>query len=203
MEPFPDAEAQHSPNGDSQKESINSEWKLTKHEFMIMITLSIASLMVSIDATIIITSLSVTSSWIGHLKLHWLISIPDDGSGLRCEHDRRLLDWYLLSSQLCSNHAFHCIYQRHLWSAFLSVFLGIVLHRRLHCLCYRTSYWRPAHRSIHSRCWRRWCHYSHSCHFLWYCPFEISSPTSWNYVSAKKNLSELLSCRWIFWPKCL
>ena len=35
------------------------QWKPTGHELMVMLTLSVVSLMVSLDATIIITSLSV------------------------------------------------------------------------------------------------------------------------------------------------
>jgi len=41
-------------------ESTEPVWKPTTHEFLIMISLAIISIMISLDATIIVTSLSVS-----------------------------------------------------------------------------------------------------------------------------------------------
>jgi hypothetical protein len=43
----------------TSSESDAAVWKPTRHELLIMISLSLLSLMISLDATVIITSLSV------------------------------------------------------------------------------------------------------------------------------------------------
>lgn len=50
-------------SGSSPSSEPLSEWSPTRHELLIMITLSIISLMVALDACIIVTSLSV-STWL-------------------------------------------------------------------------------------------------------------------------------------------
>jgi len=46
-----------------EKASSQKEWKPTKKEMVIMITLAFISMMVALDATILVTVLPVSPSW--------------------------------------------------------------------------------------------------------------------------------------------
>jgi len=81
------------------------EWKPTLHELLILVSLAAISLMVSLDATILVTSLSVRS-------------LPQDEtiSNIVADHDHRsrrhdypgLLGWHIVPLVLRCDDAVHC-----------------------------------------------------------------------------------------------
>jgi hypothetical protein len=92
-----------------EKASIPEEWTPTKNEWLIMISLAFISLMVALDATILVTVLPV--SLITEHKQNSSTDLNPPGDSTKAERNigRGLLGWYIVPSHLRHLPANHCL----------------------------------------------------------------------------------------------
>ena len=87
------------------------DWKPTGHELAIMLILSLTSFVVSLDATVIVTSIGVSGLYARTCAAN---SKQDRNKSLRWNSHGRILDRHELPAHLCSVHAVHLQSQRYL-----------------------------------------------------------------------------------------
>ena len=131
------------------------EWAPSKHEKAIIYTLAFLNLLVSLDATIIVTSLTVT---ISVPKVHYavLTFYQDECDRYWRYHNRSLLDWHVLSPRKRRHHANDLLHERCYWSSHLPHIFYRCLFRWYDPVLRRRQYGRNARRAVHSGGRRRW-----------------------------------------------
>ena len=95
------------PNDVEAAKVVSSEWKPQKQEYLVMLALSIISLMVALDATILVPVLSVSLKS-ADLLSSWLIVGKDNSYRSPRECHRFFLGRYILPIGLRGLSAFYC-----------------------------------------------------------------------------------------------
>jgi hypothetical protein len=169
------------------KRGTPSTWAPNRTEKAIMGTLSVISFMVSLDATIIVTPLSVCCH--ENSKSRDIDIIADDRIISWRQLDTRVLDWNFLPAGGRSYHAIHGCSFRCTWTT-----TGPdCFPRQLHC-------WISALRNLERyRTYDRWpmlarrwwwsSHHPFASHILRYRPYEVSTKVLWHCVSHSRHRS--------------
>ena len=144
--------------------SSQVEWKPQKQEYLVMLTLSIISLMVALDATILVTVLPVSYMSVDLTARRLTIGQDHNERSPRLCH-RCFLDRHLLPVGLCSLSAFHCSFVRHLRATRIASPILAILHHWINSLCSCSNFCRFARWPLCSRNWR-WRHYCWSANHL-------------------------------------
>ena len=142
------------PNDIESAKELSQEWKPQKQEYLVMFTLAIISLMVALDATVLVPVLPVSLTLSDPFS-QWLTGGKDNSYRPPRQRHGFFLGWHILPVVLCSLSTFHRGIVRHLWSTrIIASFLAAVHHwiHRLWCcsqlcgaagwsLCSRNRWW--------------------------------------------------------------
>jgi hypothetical protein len=98
---------------DESEKPIDDNWQPSKHEKAIIYTLALLNLIVSLDATIVVTSLPVSISFQLHRHLYLIISRIELGNRRRnwWYHYGSVLDWDVVPSRQRRHDAYDLLHQ--------------------------------------------------------------------------------------------
>jgi hypothetical protein len=140
------------------------EWKPQKQEYLVMLTLSIISLMVALDATILVTVLPVSYMSIDLTSRRLTIGQDHSQRSPRLCH-RCFLGRHFLPVGLCSLSAFHRSFVRHFRATRIASPILAILHHWVNSLRSCSKFCHSARWPLCSRNWR-WWHYCWSSNHL-------------------------------------
>lgn len=158
----PSESSSQTPSQTPQETTANGtavpQWSPTRHQLLIMMTLSSISFMVALDACTIVTSLNMSHSYSYFPTACCRKLIIDQGNCNRHEHQhhRGHLDWHCLSPSQCCHHAIHCRSQQRVWSTSNPHDLTCFLHIRNASMLSRQQCHPKFSGTVTTRLWGCW-----------------------------------------------
>jgi hypothetical protein len=158
-----------------EKASIPEEWTPTKNEWLIMISLAFISLMVALDATILVTVLPV--SLVTKCRQKWRTDLVPPGDSTKAQWDisRGLLGWHIVPPHVRHLPADHSLDQSDFRSSTTPHSLTPALHCRHSALYCSKRLHLDADWTMHPGSWRRRYNHTHPSHLLRHCTPEATT----------------------------